>query len=341
MLHRLLAEDRRVFEYWAPQQSVVPISDYRYYIPAMRSRAKSGRAKDWLEAHRDVVEHVLTRIREEGPLGAADFKAPPDWDGGTWWDWKPAKRALERLNDIGELMVTERRNFQRIFDLAERVLPPDVNTTPPTREEWLRWRARRALRMPGIIGMHDAAKWGNKTQREALQAIWADLVAEGEAYAVEVAGEEGRTHYVSAKLLDRADEARLPSGLCVLSPFDPIVSHRRRTEALFDFDFRLEAYTPKAKRQYGYYVLPLLHGDRFVGRVDCKAHRDEGVLAVRGLWLEEGVEVSEGLLADLADELWAFAAFNECHAVDIQAAESADLRERLARAVGAASEDTR
>ena len=132
MLGELQAKDRRVFEYWANAASYVPMADYRYYVPRMRAAATRHSAWYLSDEGRKLRDHVRDRIRAEGPLGSADFKAPEGRKRGSWWDWKPAKQALEWLFDMGELMVTQRRHFHRIYDLTERVLPSCIDTAPPS-----------------------------------------------------------------------------------------------------------------------------------------------------------------------------------------------------------------
>ena len=158
MLHQLLAHDRRVFEYWTHAASYVPMADYRYYVRRMRAVASGGRTRDWMKENRRTVADVRRRIREEGPLLAADFKEMEAGKRGPWWEGrKPSKIALECLFDTGELMIDERRNFQRVYDLAERVLPDSVDPTPPQPAEQARWAVRRALGNRGVATM---VAWG-------------------------------------------------------------------------------------------------------------------------------------------------------------------------------------
>ena len=185
-LDRLLARDRTVFEYWTHAASYVPMRDYRFYTRRMARNRDSDRVTSWAKQNRKVVDHVLRRIRDEGPLASADFEDTRK-KRGTWWDWKPAKRALEIMFDSGDLMVTERRNFQRIYDLSERVLPPDVNTRKPTAEESAQFYVRRVLGRLGLATVRDLTyKQGG--ERDQITSCLQSLVEEGEVVPLRVRG---------------------------------------------------------------------------------------------------------------------------------------------------------
>ena len=328
MLHELQARDRRVFEYWAPAASYLPMRDFRYYVrrlPGYLERHTSG----FLAEHRPLVRHVLARIRAEGPLGSADFRAPEGRRRGSWWDWKPAKQALEALFNVGELMVAERRHFQRLYDLTDRVLPPDVDTTPPDRLERARHVLRRRLAAQGLT------RPGHRTLRDrrAVDAALEEMTASGEVTPVEVRGLEGEPYYALTEVLEQAAGRRPPRGkpLHILSPFDSLVINRWRLRALFDFDCKLECYLPATKRRWGYFCLPILWGAEFVGRADCKAERKARKLVVRTLMFEPGFQDHGAVLRPLAAKLRDFAAFNECERVVVEQAAPARARAPLNR----------
>jgi uncharacterized protein YcaQ len=299
------------------------MSDYRQYLPSMHARASGGRTRRFLADNAALVQRVRERIREEGPLGSADFAAPTDRKRGSWWDWKPAKRVLEALFDIGELMVTERRNFQRIYDLTERVLPPDVDTTVPEPQERARFHARRAIAAEGLACGHGRS--------EAPPRAVAELIDAGAVTPVSVQGLPDQVHYTSTDALDSASRSRSSrTRVHILSPFDNVTTRRRRLRAVFGFDYKLECYHPAAKRRYGYFCLPVLWGSDFVARLDAKAARKERTLIVRNLVLEPGVE-GDGLFPRLAERLGAFAAFNGCDRTVVEKASPARARAALRR----------
>jgi uncharacterized protein len=327
MLHRLQAEDRRVFEYWTHAASYVPMRDYRFYLPRMR--AEGRRHQQFLKDHAELVREVVGRIRTEGPLGSADFAAPPGRKRGPWWDWKPAKRVLEALFSNGELMVSERRNFQRRYDLTERVLPTGTDTTPPSAEEEGRFRVRGVLAGHGVSDLR--AWWLRDRHRFGRAAE--ELVEAGEAVRVELEGADGEPHYALTELVD--DLARRRRGrkqIHLLSPFDNLVIHRQRLRKLFGFECKLECYVPAAKRRYGYFCLPILWGDTFLGRLDPKADRKNRTLTLHSLALEPGVW-SDAWLAPLAKKLRRFAAFNDCDEVLVEETRPRKLRLALRRAM--------
>jgi hypothetical protein len=315
MLHDLLAEDRRVFEWWTHAMSYIPIRDYRYYKSRMGLKAVNARRRKLLEEHPGILDHVRQRIQEKGPLGSADFKKPKDFEGG-WWNWKPAKHALEALFNMGELMVTRRHNFQRIFDLTERVLPPEVDTTPPTPEEMQAYRVRLIFNKLGVIRKRDVSSGRRKINPDHADGLHPldKLVARGEAIAFEVESLDDGPCYAPTDVFNavaqqRSDDTR---PLHILSPFDNFTIHRAWVEAFFGFDYSLECYIPAAKRQYGYFVLPILWGDRFIARMDSKANRKPRTFIIRRLLFEPDFSEYDKVLPILADKLRAFAAFNGC-----------------------------
>ena len=335
MLHELQAVDRRVFEYWAHAIAYLPISDYRYFVPRMNRIREQGTPwmRGWREKHGDVVDAVLERVRAEGALTSKDFEPPPGVKRGTWWDWKPAKRALELLFWQGDLMITERRNFQKVYDLTERVLPSSVDATPPTDAECGRFQVRRALQALGVARDREILEFVKVTDKPVVRAALSELIDVGEVVAIEVDGASERAGYALAERLEIALGERVESRVFILSPFDGLVIQRSRTKWLFDFEYTLECYLPPVKRKYGYFVLPILFEDQLVGRLDPKADRKEGVLLVRKLWLEPWFEATDDFLAQLATALVRFARFNGCESVKVERVSPAKLRALVSRYV--------
>ncbi|RWB50966.1 MAG: winged helix-turn-helix domain-containing protein [Mesorhizobium sp.] len=297
-----LAEGK-LFEYWSHEACFVPIEDYGLLRHRMLDPSGMGwkYAAEWHARHRGEIDRLLEHIRASGPVRSADF-ARESGKGNGWWDWKPEKRHLEVLFAIGQLMVTERRNFQRVYDVTERVLPDwsDARDLPPAHVvsgELLR-RTCRALGVVRADWVADYYRLPRRPYRDELRA----LADQGELIAVQVPGWKHDTfvHRDFAPLLDDAASGQLASTVTtVLSPFDPVVWDRKRAAALFDFDYAIECYTPAAKRKYGYFVLPLLSRGRLVGRVDAKAHRAQGVFELKSVHMEAGVRPSTRLAGDL------------------------------------------
>lgn len=325
-LDALLAEGQ-LFEYWAHAMCFLPIEDYPLYRRAMLVRS-DGQSKlaQWLDAHADLAGEVLERIKEEGGLRSADFKSDHKPPGG-WWNWKDEKLALEHLFYVGELMIARRRSFQRVYDLRERVLP-DWEDGPhaanvPAKKAVLRAHTLQAVQAMGVAradwvpDYFRLPKTGNLARLEAL----AD---EGLLQRVVIAGLPGPAY---------RDPAALPAQrldlTTVLSPFDPLAWDRQRLKDLFGFEYTLEVYLPQAKRQFGYFTLPILHRGALVGRLDPKAHRQEGMFEVKALALEPGVEPTDALIADLGVMLRRLAAWHGTPELIIRRAEPAGLAERL------------
>jgi len=265
-----------VFEYWAHAAAYLPWRDYRHTLPRKMRVLEHGH--DWFRVEPNDTQVVLERIRSEGPLKARDFEAPRRTAG--WWDWKPAKRALEYLFMSGQLMVT-REGFQKVFDLTERVLPAGVDTTVPTAAEHATWMVERALDAWGVVARDEFA-YQRREHREVVSEVLAQGEEEGRWTRVAVEGQGKTAYWVRPE--DLAETAPGPDRrLRILSPFDPFVIHRRRVQRLFGFEFTIECYVPAPKRTFGYFALPLLWGDEFVGLLDAKADRAAGRLLVQNL----------------------------------------------------------
>lgn len=313
MPNRLVAA-RRAFEYWSHAASYLPMRDYRFVLPMMRGVARGEWG--WWHHRQDprVGAYVLDRIRAEGPLFARDFENPDKRRSG-WWDWKPAKRALERLFMEGELMCIERQGLEKRYELAERFLPPEVDTREPGIEEYADYLIDVALRAHGFATARtvnyirrDANLRARVRGRLAEKARAGDLVAHRDA--------AGETIYALPGAFDQPPK-RFPHAVHILSPFDNVVIQRKRALQVFDFDYTIECYTPAAKRRYGYFALPLLFRDRLVGRMDCKAHRAGGLFEIKALYLED--EVPEPFLNAFATAVVDYAAFTGCQEIAVRA----------------------
>ncbi|NJL94927.1 MAG: winged helix-turn-helix domain-containing protein [Anaerolineae bacterium] len=304
---------RWLFEQWAHAACLIPMEDYPYFVPRIRERREAlgavGRGLSAVESAA-VIEHVLEAIRAQGPLSARAFEG----DGkprGTWWDWKPAKAALEHLFDHGVLMVDRRENFQRYYDLAERVLAGQVFEPAPDLAAHERWAVLQAARAQGVATLADLADYYRLRKKPAAQWVQ-EWVAAGELLEVRVEGWKpvAYLHRADLPLLEAVQAgAHPPQVTTFLSPFDNLIWYRPRAEALWNFSYRVEMYTPAAKRTYGYYVLPILQRGVLVGRLDPKIERKDGRLIVRALHLEPGQPLTAQLVQDLAGALREFMVF--------------------------------
>lgn len=305
-LDQLLAEGR-LFEYWAHEACFVPAEDYGLLRHRMLKPEAMGWkfSLRWLEQHRADIDALIDGIRVNGPARSADFERK-DGKGNGWWDWKPEKRHLEVLFTLGRLMVRERRNFQRVYDLAERVKPGWDDARDLPTEEQAQWRMlRNSCRALGVVKAGWVADY-YRLKRGRYDAMLHQMADAGELIPARIDGWQHDV-FVDADLAERLPQAvsgeLKATATAILSPFDPLVWDRKRASELFDFDYRIECYTPAPKRQYGYFVLPILNRGKLVGRLDAKAHRAQGVFEVKALYLEPGVRHSARLSADLKTAL--------------------------------------
>jgi hypothetical protein len=266
----------RVFEYWAHEACLLPIELWPHCRRTMEGDAHWHFHEQAMLQHQDLVEPVLERIRAEGPLGSRDFEGAGD--GTDMWNWKPAKMVLEALWDQGVLVVAGRQSFQRRYDLAERVIPRAMLDAPiPDEDETLRALALLAVRARGALTEPAIREhWRLKGGRARLHHHVLALVDEGLLREVHV-DDGGAPFYVDAEAELDGD----PAPPVLLCPFDNLLWDRTLLERLFGFRHVIEVYKREHERAYGYYVLPLLAGDRIVGRADLKADRAQGVLHVR------------------------------------------------------------
>ncbi len=303
-----LVRQRNLFEYWYHAAAWLPMRDFRFALPRM---TQTNGERNWFKSsERKLIDHILKRVREEGPLRARDFE---DTRKGKkqWWDWKPAKQALEQLFMQGELMVSGRQGFQKVYDLRERVLPDWVDTRQPTMSEYASYLVDTTLRAHGFATLKSICYLRKgQSLRDAVREQLQLRIDTGSITTIAL--NDYSLVYADAALL----ETRAPRSNAVvriLSPFDNAVIQRERGRDLFDFDYQIECYLPQPKRQFGYYCLPVLYRDRFIGRVDCKAHRSEKRLEIKALHIEH--KVDDDFAEAFNHSVKSFALFNGCNEV--------------------------
>ncbi|MGB0991047.1 MAG: winged helix-turn-helix domain-containing protein [Akkermansiaceae bacterium] len=274
-----LVDDKQVFEYWSHAAAYLPFCDYRFSQPRKNALAR-GDQSHWYERDPKMMKHVLKRITTEGPLMAKDF----EHTGPKMRDWhsKPAKRALEHLFFQGDLMISKRVNFHKVYDLTERVVPEGTDISEPDEEEYIRFLITSYLKANGMAQAEEIAYLRKNTKRK-ITATLKDMHANGELIQVSACGKLYYAFPASLGLLDKPLSRRK---LKILSPFDNLVIQRKRMNDLFGFDYLIECYVPKAKRQYGYFSLPILWDGKLVARMDCKADRKNSLLHIYHLAME-------------------------------------------------------
>jgi uncharacterized protein YcaQ len=328
-LDELLAEGA-IFEYWSHAACFIPIEDYGLYRRLMLD--KTDKTRVWMEAHPDALEHVMGHIRKKGPVRSAEF-ARTDGKAGGWWEWKPEKRALEHLFAAGELMISHRENFHRVYDLRERVLanalPGWEDAFAPTEHEVRRALALKTVRALGVA----VSRWVPdyfRTPKRGAASLLEELADEGSLLRAGIEDDPAYVHPENAALAEKVLSGGAQSSVTtLLSPFDPVVWDRARASELFGFDYKIEVYTPAARRRYGYYSLPILHDGVLVGRLDAKAHRKEGLFEVKAAHLEPGTIVSDELVASLAGALRACAFWHATPDVAVRRSDPPELAEAL------------
>ena len=327
MLNKLVRE-RRAFEYWRHAAAYMPLKDYRFSLPMMRNIAR-GDLKWFRNPDRKLMARVKDRIREEGPLFARDFEDTRTSKEG-WWDWKPEKQALEQLFMEGELTSVERQGFQKRYELMERFLPGDVDTSEPGGGEYADHVIGLSVRAHGFATRRTMT-WlcRDARLRKAVAERLPARVGAGEL--VERRMDNGESVYALPGAFDRRVPAP-PDRVRLLSPFDNTVIQRDRCAAVFGFDYTIECYVPEAKRRFGYYALPILFRDRLVGRMDCKAHRSEGRFEIKALFIEQ--DVPEAFFPALATEVSDYTVFTGCAEVGVGRVVPGKYRAPVERSLG-------
>ncbi|QDT04833.1 hypothetical protein K227x_32300 [Rubripirellula lacrimiformis] len=310
-----LQRERKVFEYWSHAAAYLPMQDYRYCLPYMNAVA-SGQKKHWYTPDRKVMAAVMRRIRSSGAAMARDFEASADDKQHFWGSKKPAKIALEQLFIEGKLMVSHREGFQKVFDLTERVLPPGLDTTTPSNEEFIRYLVQRTIQSQGIVTETEIGYLRKGTKADIKKQVQ-QMLADGEIAEVSVAGKP-EVYYSREDCIHKASKVRVAKKVRLLSPFDNLVIQRKRVTNLFDFDYQIECYVPEGKRVYGYFCLPILYGDKLVGRLDPKADRKNRTLIVRNLVIEKTIKDVDAFVDQLARAIDSFARFNGCERTTVQ-----------------------
>ncbi len=321
--------DRRLVEYWAHEASLIPVELH----PLFRWRMADVDREAWGSISRiirdrpELVADTLELVRADGPIRARDTGIPRALpQSGRMWNWHEGKVALEHLFFTGQIATARRINFERRYDLTDRVLPAAVRAvrTPPACDAQ-RELVRVAARALGVAAEPDLGDYF-RLPRAVSKARVGELVGAGELEQVEVEGWE-----VPAYLWPGARHPRAVHARALLTPFDSLIWFRPRTERLFGFRYRIEIYTPAPKRVYGYYVLPFLLGDTLVARVDLKSDRERGTLLVQGAFAEDGVDRA-GVAAELAAELRRVASWLRLDAVAV--GDRGDLAGELSDALG-------
>lgn len=313
--------DKKLFEYWAHAACFVPYEDYRFYLHAMKVRKDEMKTRFVRRTGKDVevLDQVLARIKDEGPLCSKDFDGPKR--NGGWWNRKTEKVAMDYMYGAGILMVCDRIRFQRYYDLSENVLPSWVNVEPPSDDDRTEFFIRKTLQCLGAIKPIDVRKYYHhhsvKLDQKTRQ-VEERLKELDDVRGFKVEGDKN-THYGLDKDIGRLqtidedfgfDEVRL------LIYFDNLMWNRERVQHLFGFESKLEIYLPQDQRVYGYYHLPVLYGDQLIARIEPKMDRKEKKLIIRGYWTEPGFKETDEYREKLDRNLENFATFHGAERIE-------------------------
>ncbi|HMA36626.1 MAG TPA: crosslink repair DNA glycosylase YcaQ family protein [Chloroflexia bacterium] len=318
----LLWQDRQLFEYWAHAASIVLSEDYPIHAHWMRQFATgearwSRRVQEWMDANAELRQYILAELTARGPLRTQDFedRGPVPWSSSGWTAGRNVDRMLNFLWTAGAIMIAGRQSGHRLWDLAARCLPPALPRPELSEQEVVRLAAQHALRALGVATPTQIRQHFTRGGYPELDRVLADLVAEGAIRPVAIAAPAREwaapwyIHTADLPLLDQLAAGAWTPRTTLLSPFDNLICDRARTELLFDFRFRIEIYVPKAQRQYGYFVLPILHGDRLIGRVDPALDRRRQRLTIQAVHAEPDAPATPEMGAAVAGAVAELGAF--------------------------------
>ncbi len=317
LLIRHLEKKRTFFEHWTHDASIIPTEFFPHWHLRFTRDSKRlvERWKRW-QQHEfvDKFDEVLKQISDHGPVSSSDVGEGEERRSSGWWNWHPSKTALEYLWRSGAISVCRREGFQKIYDLTERVIPAETLALKPSIEESINWACDTSLERLGVASAKEIASFWGLVHRSDVTSWCERELAAGRLIDVEIIAANGkklRKGYARPEIAERLGSLPSPSSaLRILSPFDPLLRDRSRMEQVFGFRYRIEIFVPEAQRQYGYYVFPVLEGDRFVGRIDMRTRKTTDALEVTAYWPETGFALGKGRLAKLSGELERLAAFS-------------------------------
>lgn len=313
VLNRLV-KNRSVFEYWAHAASYLPMKDFRFSLPRKKRHA-DGEAH-WFKMtseHRKERKIILDRIKSEGPLRSKDFEKPVGHKG-QWFNHSISKQTLEKLFMDGVLMISERQGFQKVYDLTENVLPNHVDTTFPSHEEFSEYLIRSCLRSQELATMKEISYLRRPEIKSQIKLALKNMILSGEVVEVQIEHNENQ-YFALSNQIKKTYKQTNSDQVQILSPFDSCVIQRARLNDIFDFNYQIECYVPAPKRKYGYFALPLLYKNNFVGVVDLKAHRAEKELEVISIFVQPSVKKDQNFKEALSSALSDFSEFNQCEQV--------------------------
>jgi uncharacterized protein len=309
-LERLQA-DGKIFEFWTYATGFMPMDHFRFSLPVKESFL--ARRKPLTPIETNLMNTILNKVSREGPVRARDFENDRVTKSSGWWDWRPSKIALERLHLEGRLMTLRGKDFEKMYDLTENIVPPGIDTTRPSDEDYAQHIIRTSLKALGLGSLKDIA-FRSRYVKHSVKTELQKLVDAGEVCTVSVKGLNGTPLYMLSDY--QSKKISITGDAFVLSPFDVLNVLRHRLKNLFDFDYQVECFVPAPKRKYGYFSLPILVGEVFVGRMDAKADRKQRRLTIHNLHMEP-IKITKSMVLKTAQAIRDFANFNGCESITI------------------------
>jgi len=300
-----LCEDGSVFEYFTSDSGYLPMHDFRFTLPV--KKAFKTQRKPLTQPEIVLMKQILDRAEREEALMVGDFENDRVEASSGWWDWRPAKVALERLYLDGNLMIHRTKSFQKVYHLPLDLVPQETDLTMPTDEEYARFVIRRTLGGLGIAYVKEISWRARYVKGNLVKKELEKMARSGEVKVVTVDGLKGPLYM----LTDQEINVEISNDVFILSPFDILNVFRHRLKDFFNFDYQIECFVPAPKRQYGYFSLPVLAGDVFIARMDAKADRKQKVLIIHNIHFEP-VEINEIIIGKFIEALKAFVRFNQC-----------------------------
>lgn len=320
-----LCDDGEVFEYFTSDAGFLPMHDFRFSLPVKKAFATQGSPLTKVQS--DLMKQILDQVERDGAVMVGDFENDRIEASSGWWDWRPAKVALEKLYLEGKLMISRNSAFQKVYHLPLEVVPPDTDQTMPSAEEYARYVIKRTLGALGISSVKEMAWRARRVKGNLVKKELEKMLQGQEVKKVMVDGVKGPLFMLS----DTEVNVNIEEEVFILSPFDILNVFRFRLKDFFDFDYQIECFVPAPKRKFGYFSLPILAGERFIARMDAKADRKKKTLIVHNLHFEP-IEIDEITIGKFVDNLKEFILFNKCNDVIFKKSNRNDLLKCISKA---------
>ncbi|ALL04808.1 hypothetical protein AQ505_04500 [Pedobacter sp. PACM 27299] len=319
-----LCEDGRIYEYFSSDAGYLPMPDFRFSLPVKQAFETQGKPLSKAEHH--LMQQILDRVERDGAVMVGDFDNDRIEASTGWWDWRPAKVALERLYLEGKLMISRSKTFQKVYDLPLNLVPDDIDLNMPTAEEYARFIIRQTLNALGIAALKEM-KWRSRRVKDnLLKKELEKMILNTEVKSVNVEGLKTPLYMLHNQEinLELADE------VFILSPFDILNVFRHRLKDFFNFDYQIECFVPAPKRLYGYFSLPVLAGDTFIARMDAKADRKKKLLIVHNIHFE-AIDLDQSTIEKFIEALKEFVRFNKCQDIVFKRSNNESYLELISR----------